>query len=67
MLAQVGRDLLNQWKDRRPATIDETLAADLDDVGFGEDRQRRLQTCLGEQARIAQRPFDEILTLPPSL
>jgi hypothetical protein len=59
VLSKIGHDLIDHGEDRGPPAVDHTLAADLDHVGVGQNRQHRLGICLGQQRLVRQRPMNE--------
>src|SRR6185295_13914389 len=57
--SKVGDDFLDQREDRRPAAVDEALAADLDDVGVRQDVDQRGSIRSREQLLVVERALHE--------
>ena len=51
---QVFYQLVDQRENRRPPAIDEALAADLDNIGLGQDLEGRLRVECSEPGLIRQ-------------
>ena len=60
--AEVGDDLVDEREHRRAAAVDDALAADLDDVGLGQDPYRRLVTGPRQQLLAGERAVDQRLS-----
>src|SRR5215218_4352323 len=59
VLREVADDLVDYGEHRSAATIDETLPADFDHVGVGQDGEDRLRLRLGKQCVVRQGPMHE--------
>src|SRR5215213_5168360 len=59
VVSEIGHELIEQRKHRLPATVDEALPTDLDDVGIREDRENRVRLRLRQQCLVGQRAVNE--------